>query len=302
MERRDGPGLERAYAHCERITRAHYENFPVASRFMPRSRRHHLWAVYAFARTADDFADEPEHEGHRLERLREWGERLDRCVGPEVDVDDRIFLALGDTIRRCELSTEPFHRLLEAFRLDVERSRHEDWDALLYYCARSADPVGRIVLGVFGYHDPELLALSDAICSGLQLANFWQDVAIDLQKDRIYLPAEARRRHGVEEEALREGTADPAFRALMAEMIDRTRLLFQRGRPLPSSVGRDLSFHLKLVWLGGSAILDRIEATGYDVFRQRPKLRRRDWLMLGARALSPLSWRKTTAAAMSELS
>lgn len=275
--------IEAAYGECEAVARAHHENFPVVSRFLPKARRHHLWAIYAFARTADDFADEAPFAGRRLELLDDWERRLDQAlagspVGP-------IFLALADTVRRCDLPVEPLRRLLEAFRLDVTKSRHPDWESLQHYCARSADPVGRLVLGVFGYRDPALLSLSDAICTGLQLANFWQDVAVDLMKDRIYLPEDARVRHGVTEPMLTAGDAGPAFRALLAEMIERTRARFDEGRSLPDRVGSDLAFHLRLVWLGGVAILDRIESVGHDVFRRRPTLSARDRLTIVGRAL-----------------
>ena len=276
--------IEAAYAECEAFVRAHHENFPVVSRFLPRTRRHHLWAIYAFARTADDFADEAPFAGRRLEALDDWERRLDAALAGSPD--GPIFVALADTVRRCELQVEPLRRLLEAFRLDVAKSRHADWASLEHYCARSADPVGRLVLGVFGYRDPELLLLSDAICSGLQLANFWQDVAVDLKKDRIYLPEDARARHGVSEQMLAAGDAGPAFQALLGEMVERTRTRFDAGRALPDRVGSDLAFHLRLVWLGGVAILDRIESVGHDVFRRRPTLSTRDRLVIVGRALA----------------
>lgn len=276
--------LDAAYAHCEAFVRSHYENFPVASRFLPKERRPHLWAIYAFARTADDFADEAEHAGRRLERLDDWEARLDRALAG--DPEGPIFLALADTVRRCGIDPDPLHRLLEAFRIDVAKSRHANWQSLMHYCARSANPVGRLVLGVFGHRDPELLPLSDAVCTALQLTNFWQDVAVDLAKDRIYLPAVDCGRHGVSEEALRAGEVSPEFRALMAELVERTRSIFDFGRSLPDRVNGDLSFHLRLVWLGGVTVLDRIEAAGYDVFRKRPKLSTRDRLAVVARAVA----------------
>jgi squalene synthase HpnC len=276
--------IEAAYAACEAFARSHHENFPIVSRFLPKARRHHLWAIYAFARTADDFADEAPYSGRRLEALDDWERRLDEALAGRPE--GPIFVALADTVRRCDLAAEPLRRLLEAFRMDVAKSRHADWESLQHYCARSADPVGRLVLGVFGYRDPELLSLSDAICTGLQLANFWQDVAVDLRKDRIYLPEADRVRHGVSEQMLAAGDAGPAFRALLAEMIERTRARFDEGRSLPDRVGSDLAFHLRLVWLGGVAILDRIEAAGHDVFRKRPTLSTRDRLAIMGRALA----------------
>jgi phytoene synthase len=276
--------LDQAYRYCESMVRSHYENFPVASWFLPRENRRHLFALYAYARTADDFADEARFQGRRLELLDDWEHRLDRSLSGAAD--HPVFVALAHTVASCKLSDEPLRHLLEAYRLDVKRPRHRDWDALLYYCSRSANPVGRLVLGVFGHHGPDLLPMSDAICTGLQLANFWQDVAVDLEKDRIYLPADARRRHGVTEPSLRAAEVGPPFRALLEEMVGRTREFFARGRELPSQVRGALSFHLNLVLLGGTSILDRIEAAGYDVFRHRPSLSKMDRLSLAARALA----------------
>lgn len=276
--------LEQAYRHCEAMVRSHYENFPVASWFLPRASQHHLFAVYAFARTADDFADEAEYEGRRLELLDEWEHHLE--AGLQGRSAHPVFVALAHTVRSCSLPVDALHHLLEAYRMDVERSRHADWDALLHYCSRSANPVGRLVLAIFGRHDPALLPLSDAVCTGLQLANFWQDVAVDLQKDRIYLPVDALQRHGVTEASLRAAEAGKPFQALLQEMIRRTREVFAQGQALPDHLGGALSFHLRLVWLGGSSILDRIEACDYDVFRRRPALKKRHRLALAGRALA----------------
>lgn len=276
--------LDQAYRYCEDMVRSHYENFPVASWFLPRDRQHHLFAVYAFARSADDFADEARYEGRRLELLDEWEHHLDASL--EGRANHPVFVALAETVRACALPVEPLRHLLEAYRMDVERSRHADWDALLHYCSRSANPVGRLVLGVFGHHDPALLPLSDAVCTGLQLANFWQDVAVDLEKDRIYLPADALQRHGVTETSLRNAEVGTEFQALLQEMIARTREIFEQGRELPARLRGALSFHLRLVWLGGNSILDRIEECGYDVFRRRPALKKRHRLALAGRALA----------------
>jgi phytoene synthase len=276
--------LDQAYRHCESMVRSHYENFPVASWFLPRNRQHHLFALYAFARSADDFADEAAFDGRRLELLDQWEQHLDACL--EGRADHPVFVALAQTVRECALPVEPLRHLLEAYRMDVERSRHADWEALLYYCSRSANPVGRLVLGVFGHHDPALLPLSDAVCTALQLANFWQDVAVDLEKDRIYLPGDALQRHGVTEASLRAAETGKPFQALMHEMVARTREIFEQGRDLPAQLRGALSFHLRLVWLGGSSILDRIEACHYDVFRRRPALKTRHRLALAGRALA----------------
>jgi hydroxysqualene synthase len=260
--------VDEAFAFCEARVRSHYENFPVGF-FVPRDKRRYVHALYAFARAADDFADERLYEGMRQEKLDQWEERLHAAYRGEAE--DPIFVALGETARRVSIPKELLLDLLSAFRQDTVKNRYETWEEVIDYCRRSANPVGRLVLLVFGYRDPELPLLSDAICTALQLANHWQDVAIDLQKDRIYVPRELMKRFGVGEWTLNAGTVDDGFRALMGELLVRTRALFSEGRPLCDKVGRDLRFEMRLTWLGGSRILDRIEAVGYDVFRRRPR-------------------------------
>jgi phytoene synthase len=272
--------VDEAFAHCAARVKAHYENVPVGL-FVPRDKRPYVHALYAFARAADDFADEPAYAGCRTEKLDEWEARLRGAYRGEAE--DPIFIALGETVRRLEIPERLLLDLLSAFRQDVVKSRYESWDELLDYCRRSADPVGRLVLIVFGQRAPELTPLSDAICTGLQLANHWQDLAIDLQKDRIYVPRELMARFGVDEAALRAGAGGAGYRALMAELVARTRALFARGRPLCDLVTRQLRFELRLTWLGGSGILDGIEAVDYDVFRRRPRH--------GALAKLGLAWR-----------
>lgn len=279
------PLLDAAYARCTAIARSHYENFPVASLLAPRRLRPHVHAVYAFARGADDFADEPEHEGKRLERLDAWEGELDRALAGASE--DPVHVATADTIRRFDLPDRPFRDLLDAFRQDCRKRRYDRWEELLDYSRRSANPVGRIVLLLFGHRDERLAHLSDAICTALQLTNFWQDVAIDLSRDRIYLPAEDRERHGVTEEALLRGEADEPFRALLGEMVARTRSRFEEGRPLLSEVSGRLRLELRAVFRGGTRILDRIERADYDVFRRRPRLGPSDWAAIAAAVLAP---------------
>jgi squalene synthase HpnC len=273
--------LDEAFAHCEARVKAHYENFPVGL-FVPREKRGYVHALYAFARAADDFADERRYEGMRREKLDEWEARLEAAYRGEAE--DPIFVALGETVRRLDVPKELLLDLLSAFRQDTVKSRYLTWEELLDYCRRSADPVGRLVLLVFGYRDPALLPLSDAICTGLQLANHWQDVAVDLRQDRIYIPRELSARFGVGDGDLMAARLTEGFRALMGELVSRTRALFARGRPLADRVSRDLRFEMRLTWLGGSAILDRIEAVGGDVFRRRPRLGPLDKLGLAWRA------------------
>jgi phytoene synthase len=283
-----GLTLDDAFAHCERRVKAHYENFPVGL-FVPKDKRRYVHAIYAFARAADDFADEPMYEGMRAEKLDQWEARLHAAYRGEAE--DPIFMALAETVRALEIPKPLLLDLLSAFRQDTVKSRYDTWDELLDYCRRSADPVGRLVLLVFGYRDPELPPLSDAICTALQLANHWQDVAIDLRRGRIYLPRELLDRFSVKEWDLNAGRVDDRFRGLLQELIARTRVLFERGRPLCDRVGRDLRFEMRLTWLGGSRILDRIEAVDADVFRHRPRHGVLDAALLAWRA-----WRWRTLA------
>jgi squalene synthase HpnC len=275
--------LDEAFAHCEARVKAHYENFPVGL-FVPKDKRKYVHALYAFARAADDFADEKIYDGVRVQKLDEWEARLHRAY--QGDADGPIFAALADTVQHLAIPKQLLLDLLSAFRQDVVKDRYETWDELLDYCRRSADPVGRLVLLVFGYEDAALLPLSDAICTALQLANHWQDVAVDLKKDRIYMPRALMLDHGVAEWDLNAGRVDDRYKGLMADLIARTRQLFDRGRPLCDRVNRDLSFEMRLTWLGGSGILDRIEAVGYDVFRRRPS-----WGLLDKAGLAWRAWR-----------
>ena len=278
--------LEAARAACARVAARHYENFPVASLLVPAAIRPAVRAVYAFARAADDFADEPGHAGERLERLAEWDRLLKRAFAGEAE--HPVFVALADAARRHALPLDPFLDLLAAFRMDAAGTRHPDWESLLGYCRLSANPVGRLVLHLFGERDPAIAALSDAVCSGLQLANHWQDLGIDAARGRFYVPAEALERHGVTEEALSAGVVDGRFRALMGELIGRTREMFVAGRPIGDRVRGRLRAELRLTWHGGWRVLDRIEAADCDVFRHRPRLGARDACIVGWRALA---WR-----------
>jgi squalene synthase HpnC len=259
--------LDEAFAICERRVRSHYENFPVGL-FVPRDKRRYVYALYSFARAADDFADEPRYEGYRVQKLDEWEERLHGAFRGEAE--DPIFMALAETVRKLEIPKDLLLDLLSAFRQDTEKSRYETWDELLDYCRRSANPVGRLVLLVFGYRDDELSKLSDSICTALQLANHWQDLGIDLSRGRIYAPREVMASHGLKEWDLNSRRVSDPFRSFMADLVSRTRVLFSLGRPLCDRVGKDLRFEMRLTWLGGSTILDRIEGVGYDVFTRRP--------------------------------
>ena len=277
----DSISVEEAFALCESRVRSHYENFPVAL-LVPRDRRRYLHALYAFMRAADDFADEPLYEGLRAEKLDQWEARLHAAYAGEAE--DPIFVALRETVRRLAIPKELLLDLLSAFRQDTVKSRYETWDELLDYCRRSANPVGRLVLMVFEERDPGLPPLSDAVCTALQLTNHWQDLAVDLRRGRLYAPAELRERFGVKEWDLNAGRMTPELAAMMREVVARTRALFAAGRPLCDRVGRALRSEMRVTWLGGVRILDRIEQAGYDVFRRRPRHGPLDKVVLGWRA------------------
>ena len=291
------PTIRQAYEYCRRRARRHYENFPVASYLVRRPQRDALAAVYAFARYADDVADEPGVEG-RLEALADWGQKLRDCDAGKAD--HPVFIALRDTVARFQLSFENFENLLRAFEQDVQVNRRPDFASLLAYCTCSANPVGRLVLELFGHRDPELFTLSDHICTALQLTNFWQDVAIDLERNRIYLPLEDLQRFGYSLEDLRAERVDERWCNLLAFEIARTRELFEHGKPLTERVVPTLRRQLRLTWLGGMTILAKIEAVGYDVFRRRTALGHWDFLRLylrARRALIPAEKDPATAVA-----
>jgi len=275
--------LREARAFCARLARKHYENFPVASWLLPARVRPAVQAIYAFARIADDFADEDGHEGHRLERLDEWERMLHDCFRGEAI--HPVFVALREAILDFDLPRQAFLDLLAAFRMDVTRSRYADDASLLEYCRLSANPVGQLLLRLFGYDQKELALCSDAMCTALQLANHWQDVAVDLNKGRIYLPEDARRRFGVTEDDLVAGRTSESFRSLMRERVALTRELLAAGRSLCDAVRGRFRWELRLTWLGGQRILDRIETQRFDVLKHRPKLGPRDALVVLGRAV-----------------
>ena len=282
-------GIDVAYAWCQARAASHYENFPTASKWLlGEELSRPVAALYAFSRQADDFADEAEYgpAERRLSLIDAWEEHLDRALAGEPH--HPAFVALADTIRRYKIEPELFRVLLSAFRQDVEKSRYASVAEMLDYCTRSADPVGRVVLRLHGFNAPALDEMSDAICTALQLINFWQDVAIDLEKDRIYLPQDEMQKFGVSESQLRAAQVDENYRALLKQECDRARALLEKGKPLPEFVGGRLALWLRAVWLGGERILSRIEAAGYDSFHRRPKLDGWDKMTIAARAL--LSW------------
>src|SRR5687768_4850280 len=275
--------LDAAYASCEHAARSHYENFPVASLLVPAPMRCHIAALYAFARAADDIADEGSRaaaDRHRL--LDGWKARLSDSVdapspGPPARDGEpantvEIFLALGDTIRRKRLPVVLFDDLLSAFAQDVTVTRYAAWDDVLDYSRRSANPVGRLVLRIAGYDEPRLDAWSDAICSALQLTNFWQDLKIDFDRGRIYIPEDELRAHGASPSDLAGSAMTPAWTRAVAAAVSRTRALFDEGLPLCDAVRGRLKYELRATWLGGTRILDRLERSEYDMIHRRPSL------------------------------
>jgi squalene synthase HpnC len=289
--------VERSYAACEHLARTHYENFPVASRLLPASVRRHVAAVYAFARCADDVADEPGREASaRLAILNAYRQNLmqgtRRVAGSGYRLPDptraEFFPALFDTIERFELPVPLFTDLLSAFEQDVMTTRYEAWSSLLDYCRRSANPIGRIVLRLNGYGDDALDRASDDVCTALQLTNLWQDLAGDWSRGRLYVPEEVWLSHGATSGDLDAGSWTPAWAAALAECARRTRALFVRGRPVCDGVGGRLRHELRATWLGGTRILDRLETGGLDVFNRRPSLGTTDWAIIAWRTLT---WR-----------
>ncbi len=263
----------------------HSENFPVASLLLPREFRHPVARIYRFAREADDFADEGQlPDAARLQRLEHYREQLrqiERGGAPDIP----WFAELADVIRRHRLPTALFADLLSAFSQDVSKKRYADFAEVLDYCRRSANPVGRLMLHLFGRATPENLERSDSICSALQLINFWQDVEIDYAKDRIYLPQDEMARYGVTEGHIAGRLCDDAWRALIGYQAGRARAMMESGRPLGRALPGRIGLEIRTTVEGGLRILEKLERAGCDMFRRRPVLAWHDWPLLLARAL-----------------
>lgn len=269
--RTDRPKLlspRRSRRYCRRLAKRHYENFTVASRLLPRRLRQHFCNVYAYCRWADDLADETGDPEQSLELLGWWERQLRDCyAGKTVHP---VFVALEDTIRRFEIPVEPLVDLLVAFRQDQQVTRYETFDQLLGYCRYSANPVGRLVLYLGRCCTPRRVRLADSICTGLQLANFWQDVARDWDRGRIYLPQVDCRRFGYREEDFARRECNPAFRRLLAAQVEEAEVWLRRGLPLVGLVPSELQLDVALFIYGGLAILDAIRRQDYDVWTRRP--------------------------------
>ncbi len=263
----------------------HYENFPVASLLLPRQFRHPVAQIYRFAREADDFADEGElPDAARLGQLARYREQL-RKIEQGGAPDIPWFAGLADVIRRHRLPVALFADLLSAFSQDVSKKRYADFAEVLDYCRRSANPVGRLLLHLFGRATPENLERSDSICSALQLINFWQDVEIDYAKDRIYLPQDEMARYGVTESHIAGRHCDDAWRALISFQAGRARAMMESGRPLGRALPGRIGLEIRTTIEGGLRILEKIESARCDMFRHRPVLKWHDWPLLLARAL-----------------
>lgn len=290
------PTLVEAQSYCRRLATTHYENFHVASWFLPARLRPHFHSIYAYCRIADDLGDEVGDRDQSLALLGLWGRELDACYRGEAR--HPVFVALAETIRECNIPQKPFADLLVAFRQDQTVSRYPAMGDVLEYCTYSANPVGRLVLYACGYRDEEVFRLSDFTCSALQLANFWQDVSSDFDRGRIYIPLADMERFGVSESDISTRKATEAFRTMMRHEVDYARQLFHEGLPLIARVDRDLALDLDLFSRGGLEILHAIEQRGYDSLTMRPVISKTRKAGLLARALygKLAGWRPGRAA------
>jgi squalene synthase HpnC len=276
------PSLVEARAYCERLAKSHYENFSVATWFLPKRLRQHFYNVYAYCRISDDLGDEVGDPQQSLELLDQWETELNACYAGSPR--HPVFVALAETVKQFGIPRHEFSDLLIAFRHDQTVTRFETFDDILAYCRYSANPVGHLVLYLCGYSDAERQQLSDYTCTALQLANFWQDVFVDYGKGRIYLPLEDLRRFGVTGEDIAGRRATPQFVAMMKFEIERAREWFARGLPLVKMVNRELAIDLELFSRGGQEILNAIERQGFDVLKARPEISKPRKLLLVLRA------------------
>jgi len=281
------PTVDEARKYCARLARSHYENFSVASWFLPRHLRQHFFNVYAYCRISDDLGDEVGDTTAALALLDEWQRELDACY--DGSPKHPVFVALAETVRQFDIPKQEFSDLLTAFRQDQTVTRFETFDDVLGYCRYSANPVGHLVLYLCGYRDKERQQLSDFTCSALQLANFWQDVTRDYEKGRIYLPLEDMRRFGVSQNDIAHKQNTPAFRAMMQFEVERARHWFRQGLPLIEKVDRELAIDLDLFSRGGLEILNSIQDQHYAVLGNRPSISKsRKFALVAHAALAKL--------------
>jgi squalene synthase HpnC len=262
--------VSEAEQYTRKLATTHYENFHVVSFLLPKHLHQDFYNVYAYCRSADDLADEIPDKDESLRQLNLWGRELDRMY--EGEAEHPVFVALKGTVAKYGIPKQPFADLIRAFIQDRHVSRYRTWDDVLDYCVYSANPVGRLVLYLCGYSDAQRQRLSDATCTALQLANFWQDVTVDQQKDRVYLPLDLLTTHNYTVDELFAHKFDERFVAIMREAVDRARALFIAGLPLNRMVNRRLAVDLELFSRGGLRVLDKIEQQGYDVLSRRPKI------------------------------
>jgi squalene synthase HpnC len=282
------PDAARAYTRW--LATHHYENFHVVSFLLPKRLHQDFYNVYAYCRWADDLGDEIGDRAESTRLLGWWRAELDAMY--EGHATHPVFVALGDTVRRHSVPPEPFRDLISAFVQDQTVTRYPDWDGVFDYCRRSANPVGRLVLHLCGYHDAARQRLSDATCTALQLANFWQDVTVDALKDRVYLPLDLLARHGYTVDELLARRFRPAFREAMREAVGQARRLFLEGLPLAGMVGRRLALDLDLFSRGGMRVLEKIERRDYDVLSARPVVSRADRVRLLLGSLARAAFRR----------
>lgn len=291
--------LRAAYAECEKIASLHYENFRIGSRLLPAAERRHLAALYAFARGADDIADEPDTATDRIGALDRWEDDLDRALAGESVAP--VFVATAHTIEECGLEVAELRKLMRAFRYDADFQTYRDFAALRAYCRDSACPVGRLVLGLFGVRNVEADALSDEVCTGLQLVNFWQDLSVDLLRGRSTLPVADLDAHPGARVAIERGEVNPAFRSLMELEIERARRSLQCGTELAALLPRRAAFEIRCFAGGGLAILAKVEAGIDDLLRVRPRLGALARVQIFASALRPKAPARGTEAALAEV-
>ncbi len=275
--------LENAYRQCQKLAFGQYENFPEASLLLPKATRPHVAALYAFARTADDFADEDAFKGHRLQEINRWERGLKNAlIGKEAPLP---LMAFAHTLQTFQIPLSLPLDLLRAFRMDAAPHRYSSWNSLLYYCRHSANPVGRMVLFIHGIREEKLHRYSDFICGGLQLINFWQDSSIDLKKGRVYYPKVELKKAGVTEKQLLGLGESPSTRKLVKSAVDYTENYFRGGLPLLGKVEGRLKLELRATYLGGQGILNKIRRMDYNVLRNRPAWNGMDKIRLASRAL-----------------
>lgn len=269
-----------------KLAKSHYENFPVASFLLPKKLREPIALIYAFARQADDFADEGDlFPAQRLALLNEFKDELNR-IKENRQPSTALFIALQSAINQHHLPMQPFYDLLDAFSQDVTKTRYQDFGEVMHYCRRSANPVGRLMLSLYNADTPQNLGMADAICSALQLINFLQDIAIDIEKNRIYLPQDELQKYKVTEAQITRGDASGTWSLFMEFQINRARKLLQSGAPLGLILPGRIGLEMRMIIAGGERILKKLHQAHGNVFEYRPKLGKKDWLYMAYRAVS----------------